>query len=240
MRTMFGMVGLVLVGGLLAVGSAAVADETAKDGKTWSSCLTDRVEVGTRVTYFKLEDDQKNAEATSKAEGSFYGSITELDAQQNYIPLKLFVDYKFTKYVGAEVTVDEIQADTITRSDGHNDGTVDMWGPIVSLFGRYPNSTRFIPYAGAGMVYFWSDFKEEESWKHGNGNDQTFDLDDSTGWVAYGGVSAKVTGRWFADLYVRHMDIDVDGTHYNHGRNTGVFTFPMSNDAVGLGVRYIF
>lgn len=62
----------------------------------------------------------------------------------------------------------------------------------------------------------------------------------TTGWIAYGGLDVKVVDHWHADLLVRHMGLDVDGTHYHGDTATSSFSIPLSNDAVSLGARYDF
>ena len=223
-----------------------------ESGSAWDQCcaaMADHVDVGTRFTYFVLADRSRGAN------NHFYGSIDKLDAVQNYWPLKLFVDYKVTPYWGFELTWDQIQAKTITKRDGHTDGNINLDGPLLSAFGRYPNDTAFTPYAGAGVAYFFASFEEDYYWVHAlnrqtgfynNGPDwnQNIAMDNTFGWFGYGGVSIALQERLSADLYVRYTHVEVDGTHYNlMGRDVTdatSMTFPMSNTAFGLGVRYSF
>lgn len=209
----------------------------------------DDFEFGTRITHFILNDSKRDPAAVRASDGSFYGSITELDAKQSYMPVKLFVDYKMTPYWGFDLTWDQFRADTITRSDGHNDGTIELKGPIVSIFGRLPNESIVTPYAGFGFGYFLGNFDEEYRWqyaiqddgtyKNGAGWSQTMDLDNSFGWVVYAGAAIEIVDHWNADLFVRYTKVDVDGTHTTPGDVADV-SFPMSNTTVGLGVRYVF
>ncbi|MEI7437600.1 MAG: hypothetical protein WCL16_12425 [bacterium] len=203
-----------------------------------------RLEVGTRVTYFMLED------VTRGADNHFYGSIDKLDATQDLIPYKLFADYLVSPYWGFDLTWDDIQSDTITTSDGHNDGQLVLWGPMLSAFARYPNQTRFTPSAGAGVTYLFADFQENPEWMHPATNPgidfQTFSPDNTFGWLVYVNLATHITGHWYADLYLRHLGADVQGVHSlkkvgeDFVHHQGDFNFPVSNDAVGIGVRYAF
>jgi outer membrane protein W len=206
------------------------------------SVLKDHVDIGTRITAFSLEDSNRGDS------DHFYGSIDKLDAKQNYWPLKVFVDYKINSWWGFELTWDEVRAKTITKSDGHTDGVIEAGGPIMSVFGQYPNATIFTPYAGAGFTYLLGGFDDDHSWKHPPTNpaivDQTFSLDNTWGWVAYLGVSAQLTDHWSLDLYVRHMDAELKGSKTvvtaAETQTDNSVRFPLDNDALGLGVRYSF
>lgn len=235
---------------VLAVASAGRALQAqpaaAGEGPTLPDWMS-RLEVGTRTTVFWLEDDKRDINAMETWQGSFYGSITKLKAAQDYRLVKLFVDYKFTPYVMAEFTWEEIRADTFTRVDGHCDGRVHMKGPLAALIGRYANPSPYQPYAGIGWAYFFNTFEENEAWRFAYHNlEQWFELDDSMGWFVCVGLSVCVFEDWCVDVYLRHMGVDVRGTHYHYREESGEtypaadFTFPMDNDAIGIGVRHMF
>lgn len=210
-------------------------------------------EIGTRSTYFWLRDYQRGAIQLPGNEGNYYGSINELKDVQDLWPYKIFVDYKFTPYWGLELTWDRIQAKTWTQVDptspigfgGYTDGTLDLIGPELSVFARYPNDTLFTPYAGVGAVYYFASNTDDPTWAHPYGDFyQSFAPNNTWGWVVYGGCDIKISGPWSADLLVRYTKVNVDGTHYQgFGSADGIggeFTFPLSNIAAGLGVRYSF
>jgi outer membrane protein W len=236
-----------LAAALLAL-PAVLSSRAAEPESTVPAWIKDHLEIGTRITYFSLRDDKRDPlSGIDGAPGSFYGSINQLDAVQNYLPLKLFVDYKFCPYGGIELTWDRIQADTITQLDGHTDGTIRLTGPIGSIFGRYPNGTRCTPYAGMGVGYFFAQFAENESWHNPRGDFlQLFDLDNAWGWLVYGGLDVRLADHWSADFMIRYISMDVSGTHLQTGIEggpyfpAGSFTIPMSNTSLGLGVRYSF
>ena len=215
--------------------------------------------MGLRSTAFWLEDSKRDPNATSASEGSFYGSITELKAEhkakQDLLPYKLFVDYLFCPYGGLELTWDRVEADTITRLDGHSDGTVIANAPLLGAFGRYPNDTGVVPYGGAGFGYAFTQFNPTYNWTHAIGPDgaykagpywhQSFTMSDSWCWFVYAGVAFAMNAHWGLDLYVRHEGLTVKGTHNTYVGDylTSVptdFSLPFQNDALGVGVRYSF
>jgi outer membrane protein W len=222
--------------------SAGFNGGTATRTDGFGDFLKDRVEIGTRFTFFSLEDSSRGAS------DHFFGSIDRLDAVQNFWPVKLFVNYKMNTHWGFDLTWDQIQAKTITKLDSHTDGTIKTAGPVLSVFGRYPNSTPFTPYAGVGVTYLFAGFDDDPRWEHPDTNvailDQTFSLDNTWGWVAYVGLSAQLAEHWAADMFVRHMGADVKGKHYvvtaDGVGEDDTLKFPLSNDAFGIGVRYAF
>ena len=236
-----------LLMGSTAIGGYAV--ETVSSTPAW---IKDHVEVGTRITYFMLRDDHRDFFGGNR----FYGSINDLDVKQQYLPIKVFVAYKFNPYFGVELSLEQLDVETWSRNpqDGNSwtDGTINLIGPIASVYARYPNATRFTPYAGLGLGYFFADFDYNAAWHHPADVQnydptfyQEFQLDDSLGWLVYGGVTANLTERWALDLQVRYMKLDVDGiTLSSRGGSpyyeNGSFTFPMSNTSVGVGIRYSF
>ncbi len=244
--------------GMLAVAivtmRVAVSDAAAEGDTLWTE-LHDRLSVGVRSTVFRLEDHDRNPNATSAAQGSFYGSITELKASQDLWPYKFFADYLFCPYGGLELTWDRVEADTITRLDGHSDGTVIVNAPLLGAFGRYPNDTGFVPYAGVGVGYAFAHFEPDYHWTHAilpNGDfkagpdwHQSFDMHDSWCWFLYAGLSVALNANWALDLYVRHEEMDVHATHSTYVGDTLTsgptdFSLPFRNDALGIGARYSF
>lgn len=224
----------------LSAGLAAHAAESPSSMPDW---IKGHLEIGTRVTYFWLTDSKRDPNSgIDDSPGSFYGSINELDGKQDYLPLKIFVDYKFNRYFGAELTWDQFRADTITQNDGHTDGSINLIGPIASLFARCPTDTRFTPYVGGGIAYFFADFEENSVWHDppGRGEIQTMDLNNEWAWLFYGGCNINISGPWSADMIVRYTKVETDGIHWNNGGIGGYPSFPMSNVSAGIGLRYSF
>jgi opacity protein-like surface antigen len=223
-------------------GRAAAESET-----TLPDWVKDHLEIGTRVTYFMLHDDRRDYDGGNR----FFGSINNLDVDQQYLPVKLFVAYKFNPYWGTELTVEQLDVETWSRrpdGDSWTDGTINLLGPIASVFGRYPNATIFTPYAGVGAGYFFADFDANPTWRHSGSIYQDFRVDDALGWIGYVGLMVNLNDRWEIDFLVRYMQMDVEGDHmtsrddgrsyYTNPRDH--FTFPMSNTSLGLGLRYGF
>jgi len=202
-------------------------------------------EVGTRSTWGYLTDHQRPVNAYNTSEGSFYGSINQLNVVQNYWPINPFIDYKCCPYGGFELAWDSLTARTITRGDGHTDGDLSIMGAKLSAFVRYPNTTAFTPYAGAGFAYYRASFDEDSGWHMppGRGEIQTMDFDHAHGLFGYGGLLWKFADHWAADLYVCYTKVDVNGIQWQGPNGTdfgGSPAFPMSNVEAGLGMRYCF
>ena len=237
------------------MGAEAPAAGDLADGQALWTALHGHLSVGLRSTVFWLEDSERDPTATSAAQGSFYGSITELKAKQDYLPYKLFVDYLFCPYGGLELTWDRVEADTITRLDGHNDGTVTANMPMLAVYGRYPNDIGIVPYAGAGIGYAFTQFEADYHWTHAIRPDgeyhngpywhQTFAMNDSWGWFVYAGVAFALSQHWDLDMFIRHEGLDLKGTHNTYvgdyqTSDPADFSLPFNNDALGVGVRYLF
>ena len=226
---------------------AVLSSRAAEPESTLPAWIKDHLEIGTRITWFSLRDDKRDPlSGIDGAPGSFYGSINQLDTVQNYLPLKLFVDYKFCPYGGIELAWDYFSVRTITQVDGHTDGDLNLMGPMLSVFVRCPNSTPLTPYAGLGVAYYRVNFDENPDWHAPPGRPeiQTMDFDHTYGLFCYGGLLWTFADHWSADLYVRYTKLqDAEGTHWGGPDGSdynGSPSFPLSNVAAGLGVRYSF
>ncbi len=203
-------------------------------------------ELGTRVTWTYLTDNKRPVSATTESMGSFYGSINQLDVHQDYLPLKVFVAYRFCPYGGLELSWDSLSVKTLTRSDGHTDGDLNYWGPAFSVFVRYPWEHGLTPYAGAGLSYYFVNFDEDPQWHRPPGRPlvQTLDFDRTWGALVYAGIIWTFAEQWSADFHLRYTKVqDAVGTHWQgpDGRDYGGEPhIPLSNITTGLGVRYSF
>ena len=218
------------------------------------SPLAGRLEVGTRVTYFILQDDSSD---------SFLGSINQLNDEQDYIPYKLFADWMITPAIGVELTWDDLKAGAQTDEvDEHVDGDFELMGPVVTVFGRYKNKTIFTPFAGAGLSYMFGDFEETQWWAMGYSHESDWaalgypdearhnitrriDVDDSLGWILTCGSDVRITPRLSANLYARYEYLEADATFVEKRGEVDVVnhessSIPFSNFALGLGVKYVF
>lgn len=114
---------------------------------------------------------------------------------------------------------------------------------MAGLLLRYPNAACLTPYGGVGAAWFRAEFNEEYSWQYPFPNyEQEMDLQNTCGWFAYLDLSIRIWNGWSADLYYRHTGVSVDGSHWERYqlRQTDSFTFPLSNEALGLGLNYTF
>ena len=192
------------------------------------------------------EADDATLDPANPQAGSFYGSINELDSVHDYWPFKLFVDYKFCTYGGVELAWDYFSARTITQQDGHTDGDLNMRGPLLSAFVRYPADFNLTPYAGAGFAYYKVEFDDNAYWHEPPGRNelQSMDFNHTWGLFVYGGVAWMFADHWSADLYVRYTKLqDAEGTHWagsDGSAYNGSPSIPLSNIATALGVRYSF
>jgi hypothetical protein len=192
--------------------------------------LEDKAEVGTRITTFKLLDSHKN---------TFLGSIDFLKSDQNYMPFKFFANWFFNSHLGMELTWDQIRADTITISDGHTDGIINLSGPIISVIERKPvhitiqNRTyTIVPYIGAGLAFMGADFQHEGWWHHGFGGENIPEdpLNAYAEWIAQG------SPEWPNEGYRRTMHPDNATGFVLSG---GCSTIIASNLSVDFYLRYM-
>jgi len=215
------------------------------------------LEVGTRLTGFMLLEDSRDY---------FLGSINKLNEVQNALPVKLYADWFFTQNWGIELMWDQVRAETATQdaedTPSHSDGDFVITGPILSVIGRYPNSSDWIPYGGAGIAFmtatfdhttWWhTGFPSEEDWVDNgspettlNGLTRTMEPDNAIGIVAFGGCDYKITDNLLADFYLRYMNVQLDNHYFMsmYGSpydDRGWYSIPMHNVALGLGIAYAF
>lgn len=127
--------------------------------------VAEKLEVGTRMIVRTLLSENKD---------NFLGSIDHLELDEDLLPTDIFVAWFFTEDLGIEFEWDTIEADTITTQDGHNDGRVELTGPVVSLMARFPirNAREpflncLTPYTGVGIAVFSGHFEPEGWWHNG-------------------------------------------------------------------------
>jgi outer membrane protein W len=247
---------LALVLGFALLPVVAFSEDQAAACPASGSCaaLCCHLELGTRMTYFILQD--------SSDDGGFLGSIVELDDQQDYIPWKLYATWMFNAKWGIELTWDQVQAEAITAdTDSHSDGDFELTGPILSATYRMDARGSFSPYAQLGIAWMLGDFEPVQWWALGydkesdwvllgstdevrNGITREIDVEDSLGLVASVGSGVRISERWSADLYLRYMWLEADTTftEYRSGKPIAgdSSTIPFSNLALGLGATYAF
>lgn len=191
--------------------------------------------VGTRLTQFDLLDDKRG----TPFHDSFMGSITMLNAEQDDVPNKVFVQYRLFQWpcwIG--VSYDHVRASA--DDDGGSDGSVDLAGPLPYVQGRWENSTRLVPYLEAGMAFYSVTFDEDPNWYAGGR--RTVEIDSSvTGLEVAGGLAIRVYKGLSLDFYAQYMKVDdITGEYYILGNRGGDVIFTMSHVTYGIGAQYQF
>ncbi|TKB07325.1 outer membrane beta-barrel protein [Desulforhopalus sp. IMCC35007] len=226
--------------------------------------LKDKLQIGLRESYQTLTDSDSGAKGGGQGDGTFLGTIYALDEIQSYVP-NFYVNYFFTKYWGVELAYDSIEGETLATSTGYStiksDGDVSLAGPTLSIVGRYPNQTRFTPYASIGLGYYFGDFDEEAHWALGYPDPSVYeaagspsthyydktrvmDVDDPLGFVIAAGCAYRLTDSLSLDLSLSYTNVTAEATFY--GYQYGVLyteqdgSFPLDNVAVRAGITFSF
>ncbi len=194
-----------------------------------------RFELGIRSMGAWLTDDRQG----EPFHGSFVGSIYKIKAKQNWVPIHPFAQLSFALpgglWLGAGATYSHLDVETL--DDGGGDGDIESDLVLGYVLLEYPVA-RLRPYAEAGCGRAFNTFDADASWSAGGRRE--FVLEDSTAWMAGGGIGVAVTDRFTVDAHVRYVHFDVDGTYEFHGdsRPDTDFTFTPSYVAAGVGVSY--
>ncbi len=223
----------------------ALSKETPSD-----HYFTGKLQIGTRSVLRVLTDEDSGHIGDTQGSGTFLGTIYALDEEQNYAPLKPFITFYFTQYIGIELAYDEIEAVTLATNYGDvtsikTDGPVSLSGPTLSLLGRLPNKTAFTPYGGIGFGFFSGDFEEDSTWAgSADGRFRKMDVESETALLLTVGTTYAFTPNWLLDLSIQYVSADADATFF--GYTNGVLdtqdpgSFPMDNIAFRLGLVYAF
>ncbi len=209
----------------------------------------ERFSIGTRITWFELETTRKN---------TFLGHIDELEAIQDGTPDKLYADWWFHRYVGAEVSLERVEARTHNDDpEGISDGNLLAEGFAVSLLGRYANQSRITPFAGVGVAFLSIAFDEEPWWALGYGSPEDYERlgrpavargktremlpeDSGEGFIVAAGADIRLFRHLSASLYWRYMDLDTKMGYRTAGEEKAPKEIPLSNMAYGAGLKYVF
>lgn len=216
-----------------STGDVETAGELPASGKP-EFFLSKHLEVGLRYIYFWLTDDSRPSDNSD----NFLGSINKLEEDQNGVPYP-FINYMFTKYVGLSMSYDELQVKTITKEDGHTDGSYELKGPVLSILCRYCNSSHFTPYAEAGIAFYNGGFNHDPAWRH-VGNDRRMEIDDTEGYLLTIGCSVVFSQNWSMDIFCRYEDVEVNDKYFLNGNLREEQTIPLSNTGLGGSVKYVF
>jgi len=194
--------------------------------------IKDRLEAGTRGTYFILLNDTRG----EKFHNSFVGSITKLKEDQTFVPTKVYVQYKIWPYFGIGGSYDRFGAEA--WDDSGTDGTAVLSGPLLYLLGCYPNSTAFTPFCELGTAFYSANCRNASTW--GTQGNKVMNLNNTRGYYAALGCDIKIRNRLAVNFYSRYMNVDVDGVFMLNGKKREDIIFTTSHLAVGLGVKYSF
>ncbi len=218
----------------------------------YNEYIQNRLEIGTRISYRFLTNKDSGHKYGSYGTGTYLGTIYALDEKQNYCPNKFFVKYFFTQYLGFKVAYDSIKAKTLSWSTSKNsietDGDVILSGPTIALIAKYPNRTRFTPYADLGLGFFHGDFDREPTWAYtdwGSADRNRYMLvDDTTAVFVDAGVTYQIYQNWYIDGSIEYMHADADATFKGY-TNTTLDTvqtghYPLNNISLNLGLGYSF
>ncbi|HOU20972.1 MAG: hypothetical protein KBC66_05980 [Kiritimatiellae bacterium] len=243
---------------VLAQSGSRTAPET--HGFSWQSHAAEReeetaswydgrLELGARIHHFTLKDTRRtgsNGRNNNNVRINFIGSVWGLDEIQDYAP-RLYIQYRVIPYVGAGLTYDHVAAKTrdwgnVEQTRYGTDGDVHLWGPMLYLFARYPNSTRFTPMAEAGWVRYFADFDVNPAWA-AIGPGYRFEVDDTDGYYLALALDYAINDHWHAQAYWRRLyDAEVDArAYFSPGSRVGRYgSFPMEYEMFGLGMSYGF
>ena len=231
-------------------------DYLARQNFNWPAELEGKLTLGTRLTPFLLLKDESAA--------GFLGTISKLEAEEDYLPWKFLVEYHSTPRWGAELTWDQIAVHAVTHAvDHHMDGDFVLTGPILSGVYHGEKHGRFQPYAELGLAWMLADFDPAQWWSLGYAHESDWILlgssdeprnsitreikvDDTPGVILAAGSRIEITRHWSGDVLLRYMYLEpaAEFTEFRNGMPIpGVAdegAIPLSNLALGLGATYTF
>ena len=192
--------------------------------------------VGTRTLLVTL----LNAKKGRPFDGSFVGSITKLEPNQNLLPLRPYAQITAQPgpiEFGIGISYDALDVSTVDGGGG--DGDVEMSGALIYFVASMPTETPFTPFGELGKACYRNRFDPIPSWSAGGM--RAFHLDNSVAFYLGAGCDVRLADRWSANLYARYVNVDVDGKYvHRYKAETEPFTFTLEHLAFGLGVKYSF
>ena len=196
-----------------------------------------RFAVGTRLLHVELLDDTQG----SQNQGSFIGSIYKIEANQDYLPLNPYVQATAPAgpvELGQGLSYSHL--DVATVDSGGGDGDIEMDGWMLYLLAAHPNESRFTPFGEIGLAMYQNSFDPISSWSEDGL--RAFALDDSQALYLGGGCDFRIKKNLSANVYLRYVDVDVDGDYVFRpdARAPKPFTFTLEHLACGVGVTYVF
>lgn len=198
-----------------------------------------RFAVGTRLLHIELLDDTQG----SQNQGSFIGSLYKIEANQDYLPLNPYVQATtMAGPVELGLGLSYSHLDVATVDSGGGDGDIEMDGWMLYLLAAHPNDSRFTPFGEIGLALYQNSFDPISSWSEGGL--RAFALDDSQALYLGGGCDVRIWNNLSANVYLRYVDVDVDGKYYYRNDSRAYhpkpFTFTLEHLACGVGVKYVF
>lgn len=193
--------------------------------------------IGTRILYVALLNDTQGR----SFQNSFIGSLYKIEADQDYLPLRPYAQVTMRTgpvEIGLGLSYDRLEI--ATRDNGGGDGKIDMESWMAYLLAAWPNETRFTPFGEFGLAAFQNSFDPIASWS--DGGKREFNLDNSLTFYVAAGCDIAINRQLFANLYLRYVDVDVDGEYVYRpdGRAPRPFTFTVEHLACGVGLKYVF
>lgn len=239
-------------------------------GGTWSGVrdagqqalhfLKGRLEIGLAVSRFSLDTTDAPGTDREIPGNTFLGNVTWIEEAQDSSP-NLLINVMPIPYVGAQLTWGRVEARTWNWNTLLSDGTVEGSGPILSLLLRYPNATRFMPYAAIGKTHWDFTFNEDPYWRYGysspesyaqagspgrsrNGLQRIINVSGSDGTVLCFGLGIRILDCLSADFAYRTTEVETAAEYYrrlggvSELRRTG--GFPLEHSSYSGGLKYVF
>lgn len=231
--------------GILAAASTVWAQEPVE-----KSALSG-LEIGTRILYVTLDEDTRNGTLIPTGDPSrptayvnrFLGTINQLDVEQEYAPIRLYLQYFLSEHVGVGVSYDRLEVDT--RDESGSDGILKMDGPILYGIARKAFGNGATPFAELGIGIYGTSYDPDPNWQNaGPRGRRVMDTEDPVAFVIGLGVDYNVTETLSLNLYARAvLNATVDAEAYyskNPGNPFAEGEFPLDYYGFGIGVKYAF
>ena len=150
--------------------------------------------------------------------------------------------YMVTSNIGLELIAETSPHDIEGQGAIAGLGNVaDSWllPPTLLLQYHFDTNSRFRPYLGAGVNYTITWGENADASLEGVLGPTDVKLDNSLGFAVQAGMDIEIDDRWFVNLDVKYIDIDVDAKLTSGGviRTTDVSIDPI---IFGVGIGYRF
>lgn len=242
----------LVLAGLLASGVSAMAGAVSPSQPAGGgSASVGNIEIGTRLIHVELQKDKKGGKVygvdaagrpVDGYQGTFLGSISILDVEQDYAPTRLYAQYFFNDYLGIGASYDKVEADA--RDEEGSDGIVGIDGPILYAVARYPDAYPFVPFVEAGVALYHAYFDEDAGWAQtGDVFERRMENEDTTAFVLGLGVDYQITDNLSVNLYGRLVEgatVEAEAWYRKDDEPFKTGEFPLDYYGAGVGVKYTF